>query len=249
MWLCLALFAYALANNGWGYTYNPLYCIVLLATGWMFWEYTWLAREQERQGLSAQKFSMGIRSCYVSFALPGVYMLLSAIVLSASASSLRSPCEGRKDCPDGGPYALFFERNDIHSFGTVSLDFTNWVSLARLTGASWDTRFNHLWMVPKLVSGGKEFNARYAWIKEFVGTAYAQDLNTRKPAAMIVDNSPGFMGHAPPVDFLGFLSDIPQFKEAWSHYRYTTSVDKCQLWANTGKVPSECKYDVYTRIP
>jgi len=75
MWLCLAFFLYALANNGWGYTYNPLYCIVLLTTGWMLWEYTWLTREQVRRGESERKFSLGIRSCYVSFALPGIYML------------------------------------------------------------------------------------------------------------------------------------------------------------------------------
>jgi hypothetical protein len=40
--LCFFFLCYALCNNGWGYAYNPLSSYVLITTGWLFWEFTYL---------------------------------------------------------------------------------------------------------------------------------------------------------------------------------------------------------------
>jgi hypothetical protein len=80
-----------------------------------------------------------------------------------------------------------------------------------------------------------------------VANGYAEDMDQKKPDVMFVDASPGFMGKLQSVTVIDFLSAVPSFKKAWSHYRYATTFDYCIK--DTRYVASECKYDLYRRIP
>ena len=246
--LCFAFLGYALAQNGWGYTYNPLYCILLLATGWMMWEYLWLKKDHDARDLPSKRFGFGMRGCFLVFATQGMYMVAYLAVMVSSASTMRAPCEG-EECWKSGPYTEYILKHNVHSFGTISLDFSNWVLMQRITKTRWDTRFNHLWMLPRLVKDAKEGKTDHRDILDYIGKAYAEDFNTRKPEIVLVDNSPGFIGKSPPLDYPKFLSAVPEFKAAWTHYRYAETLGECRPNISSDMVTSECKYDVFVRIP
>ena len=77
MQACLAYLLYALAGNGWGYTYNPLLCMLLFLSGWMLWDYGWLKRDALARGLPTRPFVSGQAGCIVTIALNTAYMALA----------------------------------------------------------------------------------------------------------------------------------------------------------------------------
>ena len=248
MALCAAFLAYALANAGWGYTYNPLYCIMIFTTGWMMWEYTWLKEDHLRRRVDARRFMYGIRGCMMVFTMQAMYILAYVAIAHFSLGQIRHPCVGKQHCESKGPYADYMLKHDLHAFGTISLDFSNWVGLLNSTGTRWETRFNHLWMMPQYILEPKEEKIRHEWVLDFVGKAFAEDLERYKIPVIFLDSSPGFMGKKPAVNIATVLGAVPEFKQAWSHYRYDVTLGKCPDKLAGDVIPSGCLYDAYRRV-
>jgi hypothetical protein len=237
----LGFLAYALANNGWGYTYHPLICMLLFLTGWLTWEYGWLKNEQGEKGLPVRQFLFGQRACAINLAGNAAYMLYLMAVFFVTP-----PCDWSSDCVKNRPYLEYLQEHHIQSFGAFSEDFHKWPSLARLSGAHFETRYNALWMVPQLVREDEASLAKHQWIISNVAMGLADDLARRKPEVVFVDNSPKFFGYDFAVDLPAFFSGVPEFKEAWGHYRYADTIDRCREDAAS---LTGCRYAIYKYIP
>jgi len=241
----VAFLVYALANNGWDYTYNPLYCLLMFISAWLLWEYDWLRGEYETRGMPTQNILFGLRGCVIVLTVNAAYIVIYLLAMASNMKNIRTPCDENPQCPYT-PQAKYMVEHQYHSFGTMTLDFSNWITLMRLTGAHWETRFNHLWMMSKLMQSGAGFRADHRWIAEIVAKGFAEDLDRHKPDMLFVDNSPGFIGWPHSFDLPGYFSEVPAFKEAWSHYRFADSLNFCGNYGNSA--PISCRYDVYSRI-
>jgi len=242
----LIYFGYAVINNGWGYTYQPLYCMLTFLTAWLWWEYDWLKRQHVARSLPSKQFEVGLRGCLYCLAINGIYGLLA---LNAMLSS--PDCGGYSGCIANKAFVDAIHDNGFRSFGVMSGEFTRWPEITRQSGARWDTRFNHLWMVPGLIKAQEQkatsdkWNSDQ-WIITYVGQAFADDFERRKPDAMFIDHSDEFFTYPQhPVDVLAMLEVVPEFKKAWSHYHYVSSINHCK-----SKVPESgqvvgCRYDIY----
>ncbi len=241
----LVFFVYALANNGWGYTYHPLLCMLLFLNTWVLWEHIWLKHTHAQRGLPVRQFVFGARACAINLLANAVY-----IVFCLGSFFMTPTCEWLSECRKNQPYVQYLAEHHIRSFGALTEDFHKWSSLARLSGASLDTRYNALWMVPGLVMKGKQFVADHHWIVEYAGLGLADDLNRRRPEIVFVDDSKRFFGSSLDVSLPGFFLQVPQFGEAWSHYRYTATIDRCvPATPKEQAVTVGCKYDIYSRVP
>lgn len=244
--MCFAFLLYALSNNGWGYTYNPLYCLLMLTAAWMLWEYSWLHKELAVHGLPVRNILFGMRGCIIVLVTHAAYMTLYLIFMGISLNALRSPCDENPECWNNAPFVRYMDAEHLHSFGTISFDFSNWISLMHATGANWETRFNHLWMMPKLIQGDDAFRRAHYWIVELVGKDLAEDMDYNKPEVIFVDNSPFIMEQPRKNSLLDFLSEIPEFKTAWQQYHLVKTIDICQRHGRITQ-KSTCKFDVYMR--
>jgi len=239
----LAFLAYALAGNGWGYTYHPLISMLLFLSGWLWWEYRWLEGEHAARGEPVRQFVFGARACAVNLLGNAAYSIYCLAAFFAA-----SPCDRSSDCVKNQPYIRYIQYHHITSFGALSEDFHKWPSLARLSGARWETRFNHLWMVPQLALERKTPVASHAWIITVVGQGLADDLSRRKPDIVFVDASPEFFGYPFSLSLPAFFSGVTEFREAWSHYRYASAIDQCRAH-EPHAMPSltGCRYAIYKR--
>ncbi len=234
---------YARLGNGWGYTYHPLFCMLFFLTAWLLWEYSWLARDHQERGLPYRHLGLGRMFCAVS-----ILFNLAAASIVMIAALVAPVSDGAVENDSNKQFVEYLHKNALPSFGVMSAEFTRWPQISRQSGARWDTRFNHLWMVPALMRSEKESAASPRWIVDYVGQAYAQDMDSRKPAAMFVDNSEEFFTYSHHVELLAIFSRVPQFATAWSHYRFDSSIDFCKpgkssdLAAKVG-----CRYDIYRR--
>ncbi len=235
--------AYAWVGNGWGYTYHPLFCVLCFLTVWLGWEFLWLQRDRIRQGLEHREITIGLRLCIASMA----FNVASGVIVMASIFSL-SAIDGYVENADNLPFLRYIQTNGIRSFGVMSGEFTRWARIGRRTKARWDTRFNHLWMVPALTKTGKEPTASLAWVANDVGRAYASDLTHRRPDAVFVDDSPVFYTTAHHVDLPALFARAPGFADAWRHYRFASTIDVCPSGKSSDySVAVGCRYDVYRR--
>jgi hypothetical protein len=250
--VCVAYLLYALAGNGWGYTYNPLLCMLLFLNGWVLIEYGWLKREHARQGLPVKQFTFGRIACATNLAGNAAYMMLYVYTFFFGAA-----CDKNAECRQNETYETYMQDQHIHSFSTMSMSLRRWASLVRSTGAEWDTRFNHLWMMPTLLLDDKAAAVRHRWIKDYLGRAYAEDLNRWKPEAVFVDVNDCIFNYQHPADMVAFLSRTPAFKEAWGKYHYTSTIDDCPKPEDTPKASEgktqptchsiDCRFAVYRR--
>jgi len=158
---------------------------------------------------------------------------------------LTEPCSKNPDCYRNSPYVSYFMDHNIHTFGTISFDFSGWVSLRRTSNTEWVTRFNHTWMLPKLMLEGDAYTQQHYWIVDYVAKGLADDLNTKQPDVVMVDSSPGLMGLKHPYSLLRMLGAVPEFKDAWQHYHYSLTFNGCG--EHYDDAASECKYDLYSR--
>ena len=215
--LCLAFLFYALANNGWNYTYIPLISLTLVVNGWVLMDYLWLKEQANADGLPARQFIFGVRACALC--------LTAVIGCSAMSGFLKinTNCTEHLKCGRLGKQ-LIADMKGVHSFGSISVDFGTWARLSDSTGARWDTRFNHLWMLPKFMKSGADFAQRNRWILTYVTDALAEDMDRHKPEIMFVDAFSPARGHVDPLDY---LSAFPHFRDAWQHYRYLKSDFTC----------------------
>lgn len=232
--------AYALANNGWGYTYNPLACSLLIVTGWVGWEYLYLKREHAAKGLPVKSFVFGARACAINIAANAACVTLGALM------TVLLGCRAHLQCDQTGREVLE-SVNHAHSFGSVSLDFGIWAQLVDQTGLHWDTRFSQLWMLPKFYISDATFKEKNRWVLQYVASGFASDLNSRKPEVMFVDEANSFYSVRTHMDLLGLLNQFEDFRQAWGHYHLVRSI--CPAKKKHPDAPPEniCKYYVYDR--
>jgi hypothetical protein len=244
----VAFLFYALAGNGWGYTYHPLLGTLLFITYWLYLEYGWLARDYREQEAAARQFKFGMRACTLSLFCNACYMLYNMAVFFSEPAR-----DWSAEFIKNQPYVEYIEAHHIPSFGAFSEDFHKWPSLARLTGAAFETRYNALWMVPELAQERKKYGeipASHQWIMQNVGRGLADDLTRRKPSIVFTDSSPQFFGYDFAIDLPEFFSGVAEFKKAWSHYRYLLTIDRCKAENHSdNRSYSGCRYAIYGRVP
>jgi len=253
--VCVAFLAYALLNNGWGYTYSPLLSALAFLSGWMLWEYGWLRCEHEKRRQPIKQFVFGQRGCIINLALNVVYIVVSM------AAFFTAICDKYDDCRQDEAYAAYLTHNHIRSFSTLAVNFNRWTAVARSSGALWGSRFNNLWMLPALLRDKEPASEQHQRIIEYVGRAYAQDLEYWKPEAIFVDSSNGVFDYPHPVDLVALFGRVPQFKEIWQRqYRYLTTIDNCTKSDISAEaqdknaaawplIAADCRYSVYGRVP
>ena len=243
--VCFAYLLYALANNGWAYTYNPLISMARILTGWVLFEFLWLRQNAEAQSLPSREYEFGARACIFNLVLNGAFYAFLLV-----SYFIPQDCRREPNCRSAVLFMREAKHYKGHSFGSMSLEFGKWSEFSRETGERWDTRFNHLWMIPQFVLSGPEFAVKNAWITEYVGKAYADDFNLRKPDIIYVDDSPHFFGKQGHFDLLGYMAQNPAFRDAWTHYRQEGIINAC-VSAEDSKskdVKSDCRFNVYRRV-
>jgi hypothetical protein len=245
--ISVAFLMHSIASNGWDYTYHPLMCSLLFLSGLVFYEYQWLKEKNAAEGLPVKQFVFGMRGCAMSLATQGIYMTLMTFTYTG-VFFIQQACALHPACLLKDPYVRYVHDHNVHSFGTITQDFPKWVELVRVSGASWETRFNHLWMLPKLLEEGEAATPRQAWIIPYVAGALADDLDTRKPQIVFVDIGRQFSVYPRYVDLLEFLSNTQKFKAAWSHYRYADTIDECDK-PGAPAFKGGCKYAIFSRKP
>jgi hypothetical protein len=225
-------FVYAATNNGWGYTWNPLFSMVFILTGFLYLEYSFIAKKQNNKNAQSGKIA-----CISSLIANAIYCFICSLYLVLYS------CGMNFDCPNG---KKFIERiiaaNDgkpLKSFGTIAMDFNIWTELRRETKANWDTRFSNIFMLPKFFISDENFQQKNQWILDYVDNAYYEDLTNNKPEIVFVDDVESFYSVKKKVDLIDYMSKMPKFKEAWKNYKY---IDRICL-------PNECndkEKQVYT---
>jgi hypothetical protein len=233
--LCLLCLLYALANNGWGYTFLPLFCMVLILIAFAGWDYGWLAQEEGAHGRAVRPFVFGKRACICVFSVYAVAALVTDWNGVTYACSLDSACNIQR-------WVNVLNEEHAESFGTITMDFNPWTQIARTTKVKWQTRFNHLWMMPALITGNKHFTGMNAWIPAYVAAALADDMSHNKPEIVFVDTSPQFYTTGKHIDLAAYFSAYPKFRRAWQQYSVVTTVNFCSTWQK-----KECHYTVYKR--
>lgn len=217
--ILLAFLAYVCAGNGWGYIWNLVALAGLITTGFVLWEHQYFKQEYARKGLPVKSATFGIRACIMVFAYNAMFIPINMIPTFNTCSHTPYDCENLKRFTDD--IESFNGGEKMASFGSVSTDFGVWSYLARVTGTPWQTRFNHLWMLPKFFTSDDAFAAKNKWILDYVGHAYAEDLKNNKPGLVFVDDKDVFYTAKKYVDIVAFLgSRSPDFAKEWSHYRY-----------------------------
>jgi hypothetical protein len=215
-------------------------------TGWVCWEFLYLYRHDK---FKTKLFIFGARACWLTMATNTVIILVSSYL------TFTTVCESKR-CNFVQKLSDIVASEHAHSFGTIAVYFDIWPVVIRSTGVPMSTRFNHLWMLPTLVTCGPEFRKNHEWIVKYVSNALAEDLTRNKPDMVLVDSSPKFYRTSMHVDLVNYFSAYPDFKEAWQHYRYSRSVDFCpkgDVLVNAEATPAsgseiECRYDIYKRL-
>lgn len=244
--IAAAFLIYALISNGWEYTYHPLFSLLQFLSVLVFVEYRWLQASHEAQGLPSKSFFFGARGCVMSLGVQALYMAAGLVGAFFAAIYVQNNCKGYMECRESQPYVQYVEEHKAKSFGTMTLDFPKWTSLARMTNAHWETRFNHLWMLPGLVQEGAPKKAKYPWILDYVANAYAQDLDSRRPDIVFVDAGYQYYVPSGELDLPGYFAQVPAFALSWSHYRREATLDECTP-SPAPYARSACRYDVYRR--
>jgi hypothetical protein len=254
----LFLFAYAIINSGWGYTYQPIITLLLLINAFVLWEFLYLKEDHLSRGLPAGQFLLGAATCMVNFVSKIAIVLIYFYVVFSYG------CNGDSKCP--GYYEKFVREVNAspapHSFGAIGMNFGLWARVSKLSGAEWATRFPQLWMIPKFFISGEDFSNEHQWILYYVAGALAEDLEQKKPETVFVDVSDTIymIRLKKPMDWVESFSLFLNFREAWQHYAYVHTIDSCDAFEpalEAGyammKRPSthtaNCRYNVYRRLP
>lgn len=241
--LCGAWLAYAVINNGWYYTWAPLGALVLFITGWMVWENLYFRQTAEDDRKLKRDIFWGQFCCWLN--MIGNTLIVIAFNLSLYSMGCHEICR-KVNMLSGG-----VQRIQASSFGVISIEFAIWADVARKTGAKWDTRINHLWMLPAILKA-TDGEYRYAHEMNYITTSYTEDLNQNKPPIVFVDDTYKFYDVQKEVDLVKLFSNDKAFADAWGHYEYTTSVNNCMASKPDPDGPlvfdrRNCKYDVYRR--
>jgi hypothetical protein len=247
--LCPFFLLYALTNNGWGYAYNPLAMMVLFITGWILWEHIYFKRTYAEQGLPIKKCTQGINACVLNLFANGLYLSLVVVWLVCAhqfhtEKDVIEHLEMSKEINNLAEQVI--KDNNAHSFGTISITFSMWPTIER-AGATLETRFNHVWMLPKYITSDEAFRKKNYWIFDYVGNAIAHDLDNNKPDILYVDSSPKLYGVGKYIDLVAYFKVLPAFKTAISHYHNIKVIDACGK-QRIELIESNCRYDIYKRF-
>lgn len=247
--LCGGATAYAMSNNGWGYTFYPLQSSILLLTGWVYQEFEWLKITPVAGGGSARSLVFGSRACAAN--LMGNTLIVVVVCLLSYTSGLG------KLVDNTGQQTTLLQKMEAEvrehkakSFGFISPNLSGWYQITHETGARLETRFNSLWMLVKMVLADEDFRRSHQWIYAYVANAYAEDMNRNKPDMMIVDISDEFYTTKKYLDVLKEFSVYPAFADAWRAYHLSKTLGDCKPEGE--KRPpykAVCKYGIYVRDP
>lgn len=242
--LCsLPLIVYALANNGWGYTWNLVFSMLFITTGLMLLEYRFLRQQYAGEPSSLRQITMGYRACVLNLSVNAAYCLfVSGFILAISCGDLFE-CTASKDFLNRA--ILANDGKKIDSFGTLSMKYMEWAKFSRATGAKWDTRFHQLFMLPKFFVADEAFHQNHQWILNYVSQAYAHDLAVNKPDIIFVDDTDDFYSIHHYVDLVAYMEQFPEFREAWKHYVYVT---KLEITGNPHQDNAHSGYYLYKRL-
>lgn len=241
--LCAFCLLYVLTNNGWLYTFYPLYSILLLLTAWVWKEFRWLYSQNKSSG----QFYSGGMACFLNLSVNTLVVLLACFgfVYSAyhASPSPRAPVYNEM--------SHMITDSHAKSFGTLSASFAFWPDAVDKTGVLMGTRFNHLWMLPKFLSSDEVFAKKNAWILQSVASAYAEDLNHNKPEILFVDAGEDFSRTGQKLDLVKYFSVFPAFADAWKHYALARTIDHCNAASIKDMADRQvwCRHDVYERKP
>lgn len=236
--LCGGFLVYGWLSNGWGYSYNPLGCCMLVAAGWLTWEnrYFW---GNQRSAESATRASvLRVSASILVVAGTALTVTLGTFFLTRGACTTHL-----LQCLPVGRQVSDAMKNH-QSFGTISTEFDIWAFLVDDNGASWDTRFTSLWMLPKFQDAPQGFAQRYQWIPAYVANSLADDLSHRRPEVVFVDVPHPFYSMSVKTDLLPMLMRYSEFREAWKHYRFDHDICRPPSAENTG-----CAFSVYVLVP
>lgn len=241
---------YALSTAGWAYTWNPLFCTLLLLNGFIWFEHRDDAARTDVDDAVRRQSRKGQWACLLNW---GINTAIVAALAYADTPDFSGLCQNK--CPiDRALKAAVLREEDVHTFGVISTRLQLWPTLARATGTHQVTRFNHLWMLPKFYIEDAQFAQKHGWILEYIRQGYADDLERYKPDLVFVDDSDFYIDIYHPIDLVAFMSENTRFKEAWSHYQLARSVNQCAVLPSSIKVVTKensvkhhCKYLIYRR--
>ena len=239
---CFFFLLYALFNNGWGYTWNPLFSIIFITTGFVIAEFITLKKHYEHQQLPFRSFIMGYRAGILNLSVNALIGLFISFYVIFNSCGSSFECEAGKDFIQD--MVTINHSRQPKNFGTITMGFTEWCEYSNATGAHWDTRFHSIFMLPKFFISDADFRQKNQWILDYVSNAYAEDLERNRPEIVFVDNADEFYSVHQYVDLIAFLSQLPRFKEAWKNYAYVTrsGID------SSYKTKPHSGYYVYKRI-
>jgi hypothetical protein len=149
------------------------------------------------------------------------------MIMTVLAGTGVSRCEDYSSCMQHRAFVKELKTaSGAHSFATMSLVVGNWAQLSKQTGA--------------------DFSRAHEWIIKYVANAMAEDFDNLRPEIVYVDYGIRSRTTHSPVDLIGFFIGYPNFKEAWSHYRYSHDLDYCGT-IKGDKVPGGCRFHAYYR--
>lgn len=241
--LCGVWLLYAIINNGWYYTWAPLGALILFITGWMVWENNYFRQTVGDDRKARRDIFWGQFACWLN--MVGNTLIVIAYNVSLYSMGCHEICRKVNVLSHG------VQQMQAKSFGVISIEFAIWADVARKTGATWNTRINHLWMLPAIlkVADGEQY---YAPEMNYITTSYAEDLNQNKPPLVFVDDTYKFYDVQKEVNLITLLSSDKAFADAWGNYEYVTSVNHCMASKPDPSGPlvydrKNCKYDIYRR--
>ncbi len=241
--LCPFFILYIYTNNGWGYTWSLLRSIILMVTGFVLWEFAYLREERLSQGEDHKQFLFGMRACTINLCVN------MAVALATSFYALSAACGDYFECDTAKKFI-----EDIRavnggkmpgSFGTISNEVATWAHFSDVTGARWETRFNHLWMLPKFFVSSPGFAQRNKWITNYVTHALAEDMKHNRPEIIFVEDTELFYSVHRYVDLVAYLKASPEFEEEWRHYSYAGAIVTPYAAQKTAE---HLGYDMYKRV-
>lgn len=227
--VCLPFLGYALVNNPWAYVWNPLDSMIMFTTGLVLMEFIWLRQHHQTDQKKRKQLLFGIRACTGNLVINGMMVFVYLYWFATACNEF--------ECVSGKEFLTEVRKINggtiPRSFGTISAEFNLWAAFARETGAKWDTRFDHLWMLPRFFGPDRDFIARTQWIPEYVSNAYAEDLAKNKPQLVFVDDRERFFSVRHYVNLVAFLDSFPAFRQEWKHYTFVQEVRGTEMAKKT----------------
>lgn len=234
----LACVLYIVTNNGWGYTFIPLNTLILLLTGWVYFEYRWLIAQPGYTPQQSRQFLFGSRACMLNIIANTVLVIATYAVVFSSIPAVGDGKNIREEL------VRELTERKVKRFGMMSMNFSLWPSVARVSHAEQVTRFSNLWMMNAFLRYDDAFRQRNIWVLEYVASAYADDLTRYTPDAVFIETTQKAHAEGKGSALLAQLLPIPAFSTAWQGYAAAGLIDICD---KDKQGQGDCLYEVYTR--